>query len=61
LAALLSELEPLLKKGDFGAASFVEKLQGIAGMEEIAQRIDDYDFEDALQMLNSLEISKLNQ
>ena len=59
LAALLSELEPLLKKGDFGAVSFVEKLQGIAGMEELAQRIDDYDFEGALQMLNGSEISKL--
>jgi len=41
LAALFSALEPLLRKGDFGAANFVEELRGIAGMEELAERIDD--------------------
>ena len=55
LTALLSELEPLLNKGDFAAVKFVEKLQGIAGMEKLAERIDDYDFEGALRALNSLE------
>jgi HPt (histidine-containing phosphotransfer) domain-containing protein len=56
LAALLIQLKPLLEKADFKAASFVEKLQRIAGMEELAQRIDDYDFEGALalELLNSL-------
>ena len=54
LAALFATLEPLLSKGDFGATSFVEELQGIAGMEELAGRIDDYDFEVAFHMLNAL-------
>jgi len=54
LAALLSELEPLLKKGDFNAVGFVEELQSFASMEELAERIDDYDFDGALQVLNSL-------
>ena len=54
LAAILAELRPLLKKGDFGAVSFVEELRGIVGMGELAERIDDYDFEGALQVLNSI-------
>jgi hypothetical protein len=45
----------LLEKSDFGASEYVDKLQGIAGMEELAERIDDYDFEGALGILNSLE------
>jgi len=55
LTALFAELRPLLMKSDFGAGQYVEKLQGIAGMEELAERIDDYDFESALKILNSLE------
>jgi signal transduction histidine kinase/CheY-like chemotaxis protein len=51
LSSLLSELEPLLVQGDFGAVDYVEKLQGIAGMKELAERIDDYDFENALNIL----------
>jgi hypothetical protein len=54
-AALFAELRPLLEKSDFGASEYVDKLQGIAGMEELAERIDDYDFEGALGVLNSLE------
>jgi hypothetical protein len=52
LSALLSELRPLLEAGDFRAADFAEKLQSIAGMEKLAERIDDYDFEGALAILN---------
>ncbi|MCL2705730.1 MAG: ATP-binding protein [Spirochaetaceae bacterium] len=55
LAVLFVKLRPLLEKGDFSAVSYVEKLQGIAGMEELAERIDDYDFENALKVLNTLE------
>jgi HPt (histidine-containing phosphotransfer) domain-containing protein len=54
LAALLAELKPLLENADFGASEYVEKLQGIAGMEELAERIDDYDFDGALQVLNDM-------
>jgi len=54
LASLLSTLDPLLSKGDFGAASFVEELRGIVGMEELAKRIDDYDFEGALRLLKEI-------
>jgi len=54
LTALLSEIRPLLEKGDFGATEYVGQLQGAAGMEELAEKIDDYDFEGALALLNSL-------
>jgi HPt (histidine-containing phosphotransfer) domain-containing protein len=53
LSALLSELEQLLVKGDFGAAAYAERLQGIAGMEELAERIDGYDFEGALEIIRT--------
>jgi HPt (histidine-containing phosphotransfer) domain-containing protein len=54
LSALLSELRPLLESSDFGATGFVERLQGIVGMEELAERIDDYDFESAFKLLNEI-------
>ncbi|MCL2605523.1 MAG: response regulator [Defluviitaleaceae bacterium] len=54
-AAILAELKPLLEKSDFSASEFTERLQGITGMEELAERIDDYDFEGALAVLKSLE------
>jgi HPt (histidine-containing phosphotransfer) domain-containing protein len=54
-AALLAELRPLLEKSDFGASDYVSRLEGITGMEELAERIDDYDFEGALGVLNTLE------
>jgi HPt (histidine-containing phosphotransfer) domain-containing protein len=55
LSALFAVLEPLLIKGEFCATNYVEELQGIAGMEELAERIDDYDFEGALKVLRSLK------
>ena len=54
LKSLLTELKPLLEKGDFGASDYVEKLHAIIGMEELAELIDDYDFEGALKLLNSI-------
>jgi hypothetical protein len=54
LEAMFAELRPLLEKGDFGAAGYAEKLLGVEGMEELAERIDDYDFEGALQVLNDI-------
>jgi len=54
LAALLSELKPLLIKGDFAAAGFAHKLWGIVGMEELAERIEDYDFVNALKIIEPL-------
>jgi HPt (histidine-containing phosphotransfer) domain-containing protein len=53
-AALLAELRPLLEKSDFGASDYVDRLQGIAGLETLAERIDDYDFEGALGLLDGL-------
>ena len=53
--SLLLELEPLLIIGDIKAVSYVETLQGIAGMEELALLIDDYDFEGALKVLKSMK------
>jgi HPt (histidine-containing phosphotransfer) domain-containing protein len=55
LAAILAELRPLLVKSDFEAVNLIEKLQGIKGMEELAERVDDYDFNGALAILDSLE------
>jgi HPt (histidine-containing phosphotransfer) domain-containing protein len=54
LTALLQDLKPLLEKSDFGAANYVEELQSIAGTEELAARIDDYDFEGALKLLDEI-------
>jgi hypothetical protein len=54
LIALLNELKPLLVGGDFGATGYVAKLAGVKGMEGLIERIDDYDFEDALKILNEL-------
>jgi HPt (histidine-containing phosphotransfer) domain-containing protein len=51
LMALLDEIKPLLVKSDFGASDYVERLQGIAGMEELAERIDNFDFDGALAEL----------
>ena len=53
--ALFAELRPLLERADFSASNYIEKLQSIAGMEELAARIEDYDFESALEVLKSLE------
>jgi signal transduction histidine kinase/CheY-like chemotaxis protein len=55
LTALFAELKPLLEKADFKAIDYVEKLQGIEGLEELAQLIDDYDFEGALEIILSNE------
>jgi len=52
---LLALIKPLLIKGDFDAVDYVERLQGIAGLEELADLIDDYDFEGALGLLESLQ------
>jgi len=53
LSALLEELKPLLQKGDFTAVSYVDKLRGIDGMQELAELIDDYDFTGALELIGS--------
>ena len=53
LKDLLEELKPLLKNSDFKAVDYVEKLRRIKGMEEIAQLIDDYDFDAALVQIES--------
>jgi CheY-like chemotaxis protein len=55
LGALLSELRPLLEQDDFGASGYVKRLEGIKGTEELAKLIDDYDFEGALEFLDSLQ------
>jgi len=54
LAEMLGELIPLLENDDFGATGYVEKLQSIAGMNEIALLIDDYDYTGALKLIKSL-------
>jgi CheY-like chemotaxis protein len=51
LVIIFTQLKPLLEKGDFAAADYIEMLQGIAGMEDLAERIDEYDFVGALEVL----------
>jgi len=52
---LLDELEPLLKRDDFGAAKYVDKLRTISGMEDLAEAIDEYDFAGALAILKEIK------
>ena len=54
LMELLLKIKPFLEKGDVGAVGFVADLQSVAGMDEMAGLIDDYDFEGALELLNTL-------
>jgi len=58
LIALFTELKPMLENGNINAISYVKKLKGIPGMEELAERINDFDFEDALKVLNSFKVKK---
>ena len=53
-ASMFAGLLPLLNKGDFGALDYVEKLQGIEGMDELAELIEDYDFEQAVRLMDTL-------
>jgi len=55
LIPLLKELEPLLIKSDFAALDYVEKLKEIEGMQEVAEKIDDYDFLAALEIIVPLQ------
>jgi len=52
---LIDELEPLLKRNDFGAAKYVDKLKGISGMEDLAELIDEYDYSGALVLLEKMK------
>jgi len=54
LSALLMEIRPLLHKGDFTVVSYIKQLQGIIGMEELSELIEDYDFENALKLLDEI-------
>jgi len=54
LTILFNELEPLLKKGDFSAGSYVKQLRGIEGMQEAADLIDDYDFTGAYELIKKI-------
>jgi len=56
LKTLLAELKPLLEASSFDAANYSEKLQGIKGMEKLVEKIEDYDFDAALQVLSELDI-----
>jgi len=58
LTDLFEELKLLLKNGEFDALNFVEKLRGIKDMDELADRIEDYDFTGALEILDSLDKTK---
>jgi CheY-like chemotaxis protein/anti-sigma regulatory factor (Ser/Thr protein kinase) len=50
---LIQQMLPLLERGDFGASQYVDKLKSIAGMGELADLIDDFDFNGALDWLKA--------
>jgi len=54
LEKLLSDLEVLLVNADFGATRFVEDLRVSAGLEGLAELVEDYEFEDALLLLRKM-------
>ena len=54
LTELLMEVRPLLQKGDFTVVGYIKRLQGIIGMEELTELIDDYDFENAIKLLDDM-------
>jgi HPt (histidine-containing phosphotransfer) domain-containing protein len=54
IAAIFAELKPLLINNDFKAVQFIERLQGIRGMGELIERIEDYDFNGALMVLKGV-------
>jgi len=51
IKSLLTELEPLLKGDDFAAISFADKIRKVQGLELLAELIEDYDFANALVLL----------
>jgi HPt (histidine-containing phosphotransfer) domain-containing protein len=56
LESLLTQLRPLLEKSDFNAVDIAKQLENVAGMENLAERIDEYDFDGALQILNNYKM-----
>jgi CheY-like chemotaxis protein/ferredoxin len=55
LSALLEKIEPLLRDGDFGANTFVKELHKIEGLNKLADLIDNYEYEKAIQLLVALK------
>jgi len=51
---LLNKLEPLLKSNDFSAGDYVDTLRKIDGMDELADLIDNYDFDGALKAIEGI-------
>ncbi|MCL2690363.1 MAG: ATP-binding protein, partial [Chitinispirillia bacterium] len=45
---IFPKLEPLLISGSFDALVFADELRGMEGMEELVEKIEDYDFDEAL-------------
>ncbi|MCL2689500.1 MAG: Hpt domain-containing protein, partial [Chitinispirillia bacterium] len=47
--------------GSFDALVFADELRGMEGMEELVEKIEDYDFDEALKLLVSIKENGLNQ
>jgi len=54
---LLNELEPLLDDNDSDCITYIDKLRGITGSEELIRQIDNFDFKPALETLVKLRES----
>jgi signal transduction histidine kinase/DNA-binding response OmpR family regulator/Fe-S-cluster-containing dehydrogenase component len=55
LVTLFSKVEPLLRDGDFSANDYVDEFQKIDGLEKLADLIDNYEYESALQELMTIK------
>ncbi|MCL2664305.1 MAG: ATP-binding protein [Defluviitaleaceae bacterium] len=55
LSGMFYELKSLLEKSDYKASEYVHKLNGIAGMKDLADLIEDYDFAGALKFIEGIE------
>jgi len=53
IGELLAELKPLLESNDFASLGYIDKLRKFAGMKELADLIDEYDFNGAVKFIEA--------
>ncbi|MCL2201637.1 MAG: transporter substrate-binding domain-containing protein [Oscillospiraceae bacterium] len=55
LMAAIADLKDLLAAGDYSSVEYAGKLKGVAGLQEVIARVEDYDFSGALKLLEQQE------
>ncbi|MCL2721492.1 MAG: ATP-binding protein [Treponema sp.] len=58
---IFEELKPLLKKGNIESLSYIDKLQSIPESDELIQKIDDFSFESAVEILDVMMKKYMNE